>query len=60
MQTNRIESLRKEMFEVAKECQGNLLHPRVLKASEQLDREIATQAKQQLRLRRQSIHKTPP
>jgi hypothetical protein len=37
----RIELLRKRLYQIVDEYEGNLLHPRVIQASQKLDVEIA-------------------
>lgn len=39
--TQRIETLRAKLYEIVAEYDGNLLHPRVIHASQCLDAEIA-------------------
>ncbi len=39
--TQRVETLRAKLYEIVVEYNGNLLHPRVIQASQCLDAEIA-------------------
>lgn len=39
--TQRVETLRAKLYEIVAEYNGNLLHPRVIQASQCLDAEIA-------------------
>jgi hypothetical protein len=52
----RIELLRQRLYQIVDEHHGNLLHPRVIQASQKLDAEIAL-AMQSQRPRKTTLHR---